>query len=134
MMILQHRPDSKHGNADGLSCIPDRAEFCDCYQAGVDVESLPCYPCSFCSRAQAQWSRFEIDVDDVVPLAVRSVTTAESDNGFQIQGYSHDQLVEFQAKDPFIQRLLTWVLTDTVPEQPEISLCSPAVKHFYINQ
>ena len=133
-MILQHCSGSKHSKAEGLSRIPDRAEFCDCYQAGVDVESLPCYPCSFCSRAQAQWSRFENDVDDVVPLAVRSVTTAESDNGFQIRGYSHEQLVEFQAKDFVIQRLLTWVLTDTVQEQSEISLCSPAIKHFYINR
>ena len=133
-MILQHRPGNKHGNADGLSCIPDRTEFCDCYQAGVDVESLPCHPCSFCSRAHEQWSRFEIDVDDVVPLAVKSVTTTEPETGFQILGYSHAQLVDCQAEDPVIQKLRTWVESEVVPKQSEIALCCPAVKYFYINK
>ena len=46
-MILQHHPGNKHSNADGLSGIPDREKFCDCYQAGVDIIFLPCHPCPF---------------------------------------------------------------------------------------
>ena len=74
-MVVQHRPGTQHGNADGLSIIPDEEEFCDCYRAGIDLESLPCGGCKFWSRAHHQWSRFQEDVDDVVPLAVRSVST-----------------------------------------------------------
>ena len=52
---------------------PDDMEYCDCYNAGKEISSLPCGGCKFCKRAQEQWSSFEEDVDDVVPLAVRQV-------------------------------------------------------------
>ena len=29
--VIQHHPGKKHGNADGLSQIPDDTEFCNCY-------------------------------------------------------------------------------------------------------
>ena len=77
-MVVQHQPGTKHGNADGLSRIPDEEEFCDCYRAGTDLESLPCEGCKFCSRAHHQWSRFQEDVDDVVPIAVRSVSYSDT--------------------------------------------------------
>ena len=35
------------------------------------MESLPCYPCQFCSRVHYQWKRFLEDVDDVLPLAIK---------------------------------------------------------------
>lgn len=73
-MIVQHRSGKQHTNADSLSRKPDPYPYCDCYHAGVDVKSLPCGGCHYCSRAHYQWSRFETDVDDVIPIAVRSVT------------------------------------------------------------
>ncbi|CAG2224296.1 unnamed protein product [Mytilus edulis] len=62
-----------HCNADGLSRIPDDVPECDCYRAGLDPTTLPCHGCKYCLRAHEQWSRFGNDVDDVIPLATKSV-------------------------------------------------------------
>ena len=71
-MTVIHRPGVKHGNADALSHITDDVSFCDCYRAGSDTK-LPCAGCKYCLRAHNQWSRFSEGVDDIVPLAVRTV-------------------------------------------------------------
>ena len=72
-MEIIHRPGKKHCNADGLSRIPDDVPECDCYRAGLDPTKLPCHGCKYCLRAHEQWSRFGNDVDDVIPLATKSV-------------------------------------------------------------
>ena len=72
---IQHRPGKKHSNADALSRIPDTVPVCNCYRAGEDLSSLPCGGCAYCTRAHSQWERFSQDVDDVVPLALRSDLT-----------------------------------------------------------
>ena len=72
-MTILHCAGSKHCNTDPLSRIPDDTNYCNCYQAGVNPEDLPCQGCKYCTRAQQQWSRFEEEVDDVIPLAVRQV-------------------------------------------------------------
>ncbi|VDI25482.1 Hypothetical predicted protein, partial [Mytilus galloprovincialis] len=72
-MEIIHRPGKKHCNADGLSRIPDDVPECDCYRAGLDPTTLPCHGCKYCLRAHEQWSRFGNDVDDVIPLATKSV-------------------------------------------------------------
>lgn len=71
---ILHRPGKKHQNADGLSRIPIPEDMCDCYHAGATLQSLPCYPCKFCAKAEQQWGRFLEDVDDVIPLAFRRIT------------------------------------------------------------
>ena len=71
-MLIQHRKGKEHVNADALSRMPDDLEYCDNYRAGVYLDSLPCHGCSYCTRAHEQWSRFEEEVDDVVPLTVKS--------------------------------------------------------------
>ena len=70
-MVIQHRPGSKHVNANALSRRPDTLEYCNCYEAGTTLESLPCGGCPSCSCLHNQWAWFEDDVDDVVPLALR---------------------------------------------------------------
>ena len=65
-MDIIHRKGKLHQNADSLSRIPDELEFCDCYRAGVDLDQLPCGGCSYCSRANKQWSTFKEQVDYVV--------------------------------------------------------------------
>ena len=86
-MTVVHRSGVKHGNADGMSRIPDDVQFCDCYKAGSEPETLPCGGCKYCTRAHNQWSRFEEDVDYVVPLAVKRVTESSS-NSVWIEDYS----------------------------------------------
>ena len=75
---IEHRPGKKHCNADGLSRRPDPLTECDCYQAGKNVNSLPCGGCAYCQRASEQWDRFTDDVDDIVPLAIRKAADVES--------------------------------------------------------
>ena len=77
-MMIQHHPGQKYGNADGLSCILQEG-YCNCYEAGVHLSSLPCGGCKYCTQMQEQWSQFEDDVDDVVPIAIRSVQVADED-------------------------------------------------------
>ena len=134
-MTVLHRPGTKHGNADGLSRIPDDEPFCDCYSAGIDPTMLPCYAdgCTFCPRAHKQWSRFSEDVDDVVPLAVKSVDIQLHCTTW-LQGYTNEQLSEAQRKDPSLVHLINWMTKDIQPSQGEIALCSPTVKHFFINR
>ncbi len=70
---IVHRPGKLHCNADGLSRRPADEEPCDCYEAGAELNSLPCEGCAYCTRAHHQWARFHEDVDDVVPIGVREV-------------------------------------------------------------
>ena len=135
-MTVLHRPGTKHGNADGLSRIPDEELFCDCYRAGIDPTMLPCYVdgCKFCPRAHQQWSRFTEDVDDVVPLAVKAVNVPSSHTSTWLQGYTNEQLSEAQRKDPSLKHLIDWMSRDVQPSQGEIALCSPTVKYFFKNR
>ncbi|KAH3808448.1 hypothetical protein DPMN_136804 [Dreissena polymorpha] len=41
-MVVKHRPGAKHGNADGLSRVPDSLTFCPSHVAGVKPRDLPC--------------------------------------------------------------------------------------------
>ncbi len=74
-MEILHRDGKSHINCDALSRIPESLPPCDCYNAGLSLDSLPCGGCPYCHRAHNQWERFIEDVDDVVPLAVRSIQT-----------------------------------------------------------
>ena len=137
-MTVIHRPGVKHGNADGMSRIPDEITFCDCYRAGKDPMLLPCAKdeCKYCPRAHSQWSRFNDDVDDVVPLAIRSIKSdsqVELTNTF-LKKYTHLELKEAQINDPNIQKLIAFLTSGQEPEQKDLSICSPEVKYFFLNR
>ena len=72
-MVILHRKGKTHTNADALSRIPSNGAFCDCYFAGCEPASLPCGGCKFCTKIHSQWAQFNEEVDDVLPLAVRTV-------------------------------------------------------------
>ena len=142
-MDVVHRPGKKHENADGLSRIPDRLEFCECYTAGKTPEQLPCGGCKYCVRTHNQWSRFEDDVDDVIPLAVRAVGLVSSvASGSNVQddgevtnwfgGYSYKELREHQLKDQGIGPVMRWLESDEVPTTDVLLLQSPSVKHLWL--
>ena len=86
---IVYRSGVSHGNADGLSRIPDDLQRCECYRDGTRLEDLPCGGCAYCERTMKQWSRFEDKVDNVLSLAtkmdvkvmkVRYVTPAKESN------------------------------------------------------
>ena len=44
-------------------------EPCSDFNLRVKLQILPCGGCPYCTRAHSNWSGFDQDVDDVVPLA-----------------------------------------------------------------
>ena len=134
-MEVIHRPGALHIDADSLSRIPDTVPYCHCYLAGQDISTLPCGGCSFCTRAQAQWSRFEDDVDDIVPLALRAVNLdqAERESSW-FAGYTPGQLRDYQFGDPTLTKLLIWAEGGPAPTEQELMLSAPATKHFWLNK
>ena len=75
---IQHRAGKAHSNADALSRLEEE-ESCDCYQAGSNPALLPCQGCKHCIKVHQKWTRFQDDVDDIVPLAVRRTITKSDD-------------------------------------------------------
>jgi hypothetical protein len=138
-MTVVHRSGVKHTNADGLSRMPDPVPLCNCYEAGKSVESLPCGGCKFCQRCHSQWERFEVDVDDVVPIAIRRVGSElvdpEDDPDLrpevtEFEGYSLEQLRELQVKDPDLGPVLAW-LESKDPSEAELFRQSSCTKHIW---
>ncbi|MCG8033309.1 MAG: DDE-type integrase/transposase/recombinase [Candidatus Thiodiazotropha taylori] len=69
---LEHRPGSRHKNADGLSRIPCVPETCQCYDGVTVLEQLPCGGCKSCQKKHEQWTVLE-EIDDVKPLVSKRV-------------------------------------------------------------
>ena len=133
-MQIVHRAGKDHVNADGLSRIPDSLDMCNCYTVGSKVEDLPCGGCKYCVRAHGQWDRFRKDLDDVVPLAVRSVAFCDNlrmDNTW-VDQFSSEDLRDMQMKDETVGQLLRWIEADYTPSQADLALASPAVKYFWL--
>ena len=99
----------------------------------LEPETLPCGGCSYCTRAHNQWSRFEEDVDIVVPLAVKTVAESSSNN-IWLEGYSKKQLHQAQHSDGFLQKIINWITTEVEPEQKELALSSQTVKYLYLHR
>ena len=76
---IEHRKGRLHVNADSISRIPDSLPYCECYKATTDLSYLPCGGCAYCQRAQKNWSDFEENVDDVVPLSLPVVRQVAAD-------------------------------------------------------
>ena len=114
-MVIVHRPGKKHTNADGLSRIPDEEETCNCYHAGSTLDTLPCGGCRYCKRAHEQWSRFEDDVDDVVPLAVRVLEQTETNPTYWGPSLSKTELRSAQLEDPDLLKIITWLESNQDP-------------------
>ena len=139
-MSVVHRAGKLHANADALSRIPDELEYCPNYQSGVALSKLPCYsaenPCKFCTRAEEKWSHFDEDVDYVVPFSVRKVTvTPDIPNGspnFWFPGYDQGEIRREQMDDPELSVIIGWLESKAEPTQGDISLQSPAVKHYWL--
>ena len=141
-MTIQHRAGQKHQNADPLSWIPEE-EYCNCYEAGIYLDDLPCGGCKFCTKMHVNWSRFEKDVDDVVPLAIRPVRVLDGEDELVdkhstsedswLPQYPPEVLWEKQMQDPDLKTLIQWLEDDENPSTQDLYLSSLAVKKFWLN-
>ena len=141
-MSVVHRPGKYHINADALSPIPDPLEYCPDYRAGTMLSRLPCYsqlnPCKFCTRAEATWTHFEDDVDNVVPLTVRKIKVKNSDEHtadivqFGLPQYTQEELRQEQADDVDLGVVIKWLESEELPSQLDLSLSSPAIRHYWL--
>lgn len=96
--------------ADSLSRLPGVLDTCDCYFAGADIDSLPCGGCSYCNQAQRTWNTFENDVDDVVPLAIRTVTDVQSEDSCSwLEEWNPEEINLRQKKDRELERIRVWL-------------------------
>ena len=143
-MSVLHRPGKYHINADALSRIPDPLGYCPNYRAGTILSQLPCYsqfnPCKFCTRAEATWTHFEEDVDYVVPLTVRKIEVKDSNEltadivQFGLPQYTQEELRQAQADDVDLGVIIKWLESEDLPSQLDLSLSSPAVRHYWLMQ
>ena len=152
-MTIQHQAGCKHSNADGLSRIPEE-DYCNCYEAGVHLADLLCGGCKFFTRVHENWKHFESDVNDVVPLAVRTVHIADdadvqsasssTDVGptkdvdeqstSWLPQYTPEQLWEKQVADQDLGKLIIWLEDKVTPTTQDLYLSSQGVKRFWFNK
>lgn len=131
----------------------EHSNKCDCYQAGKNLSDLPCRGCKHCLRLHEQWARFEDNVDDVVPLAVRCVQSGSENRGDNIQlmqtGQPHahmmetsvvnwlqsvspEELANLQKNDPVLSILYMWKESGKLPTKDQVILEGPAVRKFWL--
>ena len=141
-MIIQHRPGKQHGNADGCP------EF---LMTTVTVMRLALmFPLShvedvnFALRVHNQWAQFLEEVDDVIPLAVRTASLDISPEDILSSEFSIDEkstwlprytsaeLREAQQADPELKQMFSWLEDKVTPTVPDLYLSSPAVKRFWL--
>ena len=145
-MRIIHRPGKEHGNADGMSRIPGTA---DCFtDSQLNPSQLPCASmgCSYCSRNHQKWERFTDEVDYVVPLSVRAISTGEasleidekrtsSDKGNAgrwLLHYSFLDVEDKQRSDTDLADIRRWLVHGITPSESELAILSPAAKHWWL--
>ena len=128
-MIIIHRPGKFHQNADSLSRIPTPDRSCSNYNSEINLQDLPCGGCSYCRKLDQQWAKFESDVNDVIPLAIKRIH-----NPSWCFTYSNEKIRNMQLEDPVIGTLLHWLENNIEPEQKDLMLRKPALKRFWRNR
>ena len=127
---IAHRAGKNHGNADGLSRIPQE---CDCLEAGQSVQALPCGGCKYCANKHQQWQRFEDYIDEVVPLAIRNTTVMPDEEPGIIIEADIDWIAE-QAKDPEVEIVKRWIRDEEDPSSEILYLQSATTKRLWANR
>ena len=146
-MRIIHRPGKEHGNADGMSRIPGTA---DCFtDSQLNPSQLPCAStgCSYCSRNHQKWERFTDEVDYVVPLSVRAISTGEAsleidekrtascdkgNTGRWLLQYSFSDVEDQQKSDTDLADIRQWLAQGITPNEAELAILSPAAKHWWL--
>ena len=106
-------------------------------RAGTDLKGLKCGGCPYCTRAHHQWSRFDEEVDDVVPLSFRTPTVAiqmlQLDHWLPA-GYTVDQIVTAQRDDANLELLLEFLESGEEPTEYFLMLASAETKAYWLNK
>ena len=141
--VIEHRAGMQHGKVDGMSHLDIDEPECNCYTVGNDLQGLPCHGCSYCEKCHTQWERFDSEVDYVVPLAARRVGVGQPAQGVGIDGPpttgywlnvdTPNDLRQKQMNDPHLGLLHRWQ-KEGQPPKAEISLRSPAMRHYWLLQ
>ena len=140
-IYLVHRSGNHHINADTLTRLNEGSK-CSEYRHDITPKDLPCFDktnnkvCKHCAKLHGEWARFHADVEDVVPLSVRSLTVDENavkpDTApIQVPGYSTEELKAKQENDRHISIVLDWLIHNAEPSAAELALSSPSVKHYW---
>ena len=139
---ILHRKGADHQNAGSLSPTRDHLKECDCYRAGCKVEELPCGSCKYCRPAHQQWARFNEDIDDVIPLLVRSIDLSQSNQSRPemesrpssnwVESLSSFQLRQAQLKDKDIGAIAHWLEHSYEPSTRELQLFGPETRALWL--
>ena len=129
---IEHRAGKAHGNADALSRKPDD---CDCYNAGYNARELPCKGCKHCATVEKSWEKFNNDVDYVVPLATRRITTSETNEQLRsnwLEQIPPADMAVSQTEDDDLKMVKHW-LEYGAPTVDDIRSESPSVRAYFLN-
>ena len=64
-----HREGKKHQNADAMSRQYNKEDLCYHYRKDTPVNELPCGGCNKCKKMSQEWSSFNEEVDNIIPLS-----------------------------------------------------------------
>jgi len=78
-MEIQHRPGSKHVNADFLSRPKRETNECVHHIPNVKPKELPCGGCHFCTKKHNDWG--DLDDDDDVMAGIRRIRATKEGTG-----------------------------------------------------
>jgi len=146
-LILVHRKGSEHINADFISRPPEDP-LCKYFREDMDLKSLPCHKigpngesivCPKCKKVKTEWSDFDENVDDTLPLAgvIKAVNVEFPDinpnptYAVSIPGKSVDEIKNSQLADYEFGTLIEWLNSQKGPSEGERTLCSPALRHYW---
>ena len=156
VFTIQYRAGKYHENADALSRLPSGA--CSHYKSQIELSDLPCGGCKYCERAHKNWSQFNEEVDDVLPLynlSGRQVCKTESYDCFEPSifetglgsvsddssrdvlhdcGCSKKDFISSQEADPELSIILDWCKNNVQPSEYVLSLSSPTSKTYWLNK
>lgn len=80
---------------------------------------------------EEQWSNFEDDIDYVVPIRVRSISSVESISFGLPCVFDQKNLATKQDKDKNLYQLKMWLKSNTQPSQRDLALSSPNIKYVW---
>ena len=83
-------------------------EPCSEFNLRVKLQDLPCGGCPYCTRAHSNWSGFDQDVDDVVPLAHKLWGQPVSEGQDQTEEEMGPRVAEIWVSTGEARNILRW--------------------------